>query len=468
MRELRQDWRDIFGSFRVAFDVWKLLLGFVGVVVTVLVLRALLLLPASVANWVIALIIATLLLVGLIIKFALSDTGFTVSKVVMLLVVAVALAGVVVLCALTDTAGAWGTCGGITIAVLAIWALFGGAITRVAAVEIATDDRIGLGEALSFARGKYGAYLGATVLPAVAVMFLALSCALFGLLLRVTFVNFLVTLLFFFLVPLAGFLMFLIGLGGMAGAPLMYPAVSSEGNDSFDAISRAYSYVFGRPWRYVWYNLCALVYGLACVFFVGFFVKHMLGWAFAAVNYGSNGFWNNSLVPRLESLMRPLNNFGVGLVETVQEGIVGWDVTGWLSGAFVKANSCIGLREFQADGLTLGWAAATSAVIIAIVLYVIVGLVIAYVISLFFSMQTTIYLLLRKAVDGAEMSEVYREEDEEDYLSVTPEAEEEAAEETGAETAAEETGAEEAEEEKPKKKRTTRKKKEEKQEDKSE
>ena len=35
-------------------------------------------------------------------------------------------------------------------------------------------------------------------------------------------------------------------------------------------------------------------------------------------------------------------------------------------------------------------------------------------------MQTTIYLLLRKGVDGAEMTEIYREEDEEDYLSVTP------------------------------------------------
>ena len=52
----------------------------------------------------------------------------------------------------------------------------------------------------------------------------------------------------------------------------------------------------------------------------------------------------------------------------------------------------------------------------------IVGLVAAYILSLYFSIQTTIYLLLRKSVDGAEMTEVYREEDEETFAAA-PEAE---------------------------------------------
>ena len=62
---------------------------------------------------------------------------------------------------------------------------------------------------------------------------------------------------------------------------------------------------------------------------------------------------------------------------------------------------------------SIGGIKATCAVLIAICLYVIIGLVVAYAISLFFSMQTTIYLLLRKSVDGAEMTLIYREEDEE-------------------------------------------------------
>jgi len=421
MRELRQDWRDIFGSFRVAFDVWKLLLGFLGVVVTYLVLWGLSCLPAVI----IAAIVGLVLVIGLVIKFALSDTGFTLSKVVMIGGVVVALTGAVLLCGLTETGQYWGRTGGLALAVLVIWAFFGGGIARIAAVEVAADDRIGLGEAASFACKKYGAYLGATVLPALAVLFLALCCTLFGLVFRIPGISFLVAVLFF-LVPLAGFLMFLIALGGVAGAPLMYPAVAAEGNDSFDAISRAYSYVFGRPWRYIFYNLAALVYGLACTFFVGFFVKQMLDWSLAAVSYGTGGGFEENIIPRLKTLLSPLNNLVLRAVEGLGSWIADWDVTGYLASAFDAASKHLGLQPFAADNLELGWNAATASVLIAIVVYIIIGLVVAYVISLFFSMQTTIYLLLRKRVDGAEMTEVYREEEEEDYLSVTPAAEPEA------------------------------------------
>jgi len=431
MRELRQDWRDIFGGFRVAFDVWKLLLGFLGVVVTFLVLWGLRSIPEQMADgtplagWVIAMIVAAILWVGLLVKFATSDTGFTVSKVVMLLVVGVVLAGAVLLCRFTETAGALGYIGGQAFAVLVIWAFFGGAITRIAVVEIATDDRIGLGEATGFAWKKYGAYLGATLLPVLAIIFLALCCALFGLVLRVMFVDLLVTLLFFVLVVLAGFLMFLIGLGGLAGAPLMYPAVSAEGNDSFDAISRAYSYVFGRPWRYIFYNFAAGVYGLACAFFVGFFVKYMLGWSLACVNYGSNGYFEEKILPRLQTFLSPLRDYAAARVQEVAQWLADWDVTGYVASAFALAQKRLGLgleEPLPVDDLALAWPTATASVLMAIGIYVVVGLVLAYIVSLFFSMETTIYLLLRKGVDGAEMTEVYREEEEEDYLSVTPEA----------------------------------------------
>ena len=471
MRELKQDWRDIFGSFRVAFDVWKLLLGFLGVVTTVLVLWGLTSIPENVAGWVLALIIAGILWLGLVIKFAMSDTGFTVSKIVMLAMVGVVLAGAVLLCVYTDQAKALGRWGGLWFVVLAIWAFFGGAA--------------------GFACKKYGSYLGATLLPALAIIFLALSCAFFGLLLRVPYVNFLVTLVFFVLVVLAGFLMTLVTLGGIAGAPLMYPAVSSEGNDSFDAISRAYSYVFGRPCRYLFYNGSALIYGLACAFFVAFFAKFMLVGALMCVNYGSGPtnrevaypedqrpphYFEDQILPRVQTLLIPLVGMAekessewkfetstpasasapaptpipavepvppavpaptpatspvvasegpslraVELVDEVGSWFTKWDVTSLVSGAYSKAKDQLGLEGFTRDTLDLGWTEATTAVLMVIGIYIVAGLVLAYVLSLFFSMQTTIYLLLRKNVDGAEMTEVYREEEEEDYLSVAPE-----------------------------------------------
>ena len=46
-------------------------------------------------------------------------------------------------------------------------------------------------------------------------------------------------------------------------------ALSAEGSDSFDALSRCYSYVLQKPWSYIWYAAVALVYGAIVVFFVG-------------------------------------------------------------------------------------------------------------------------------------------------------------------------------------------------------
>ena len=111
----------------------------------------------------------------------------------------------------------------------------------------------------------------------------------------------------------------------------------------------------------------------------------------------------------------------VELVDEVGSWFTKWDVTSLVSGAYSKAKDQLGLEGFTRDTLDLGWTEATTAVLMVIGIYIVAGRVLAYVLSLFFSMQTTIYLLLRKNVDGAEMTEVYREEEEEDYLSVAPE-----------------------------------------------
>src|SRR5204862_6458076 len=54
------------------------------------------------------------------------------------------------------------------------------------------------------------------------------------------------------------------------GWPLMSATISAEGTDSWEAVSRSYSYVYQAPWHYIWYSLVALAYGAVVVFFVGF------------------------------------------------------------------------------------------------------------------------------------------------------------------------------------------------------
>ena len=67
--------------------------------------------------------------------------------------------------------------------------------------------------------------------------------------------------------------MTLLLVGLVFGAPLMIPTICVEGTDSFDAISRSMSYVYARPWRYIWCKLVALVYGIPCAIDARFSVQ---------------------------------------------------------------------------------------------------------------------------------------------------------------------------------------------------
>src|SRR5439155_23323231 len=75
--------------------------------------------------------------------------------------------------------------------------------------------------------------------------------------------------IFWPLILIMGLVMALV-LVGLIGWPLMYATISAEGSDSFDALSRSYSYVFQAVWRYLWYCGVALIYGAILIFFVGF------------------------------------------------------------------------------------------------------------------------------------------------------------------------------------------------------
>ena len=75
--------------------------------------------------------------------------------------------------------------------------------------------------------------------------------------------------LLFPLLLLAGVVMAIL-LVGLVGWPMIHVTLSAEGSDSFDALSRSYSYVLQNPWNYIWYCAVAVVYGAVVVFFVGF------------------------------------------------------------------------------------------------------------------------------------------------------------------------------------------------------
>ncbi len=151
-----------------------------------------------------------------------------------------------------------------------VWGIVGGAIARVAALRLARGERLGISSAFRFAITRSVALVGAPLSPLIGIGFFAALCAIMGLLYRIPGpAGTTIAGVFTFLPLLAGLVMSLILVGMALGWPLMVATVSIEGEDAFDALSRAYSYVYQRPAQYALYAAIAWAAGWAGSFVVG-------------------------------------------------------------------------------------------------------------------------------------------------------------------------------------------------------
>jgi hypothetical protein len=416
MRELKQDWRDIFLAFRIARDPRKVLLGAAGVILSLVFVLVL--------TW--ALHGINVIREGstkeVIQENALRFLANPVSAVKN---------GVKVfhvpkkrenptthkeeVVHRTPKPRAYISIALLAIGLLLIWSYFGGAISRIAAVELARDERIELREARKFACHKYWAYLWAPIVPAIGVLLFGLANLLGGLIGCIPLFGEFFMGIFFPLALLAGFLIALIIIGGAAGGGLMMPAISAEGTDAFDGISRAYSYVYSRPWRFIWYSLVALGYGLLCAIFVYCFTWLTVQAALATGGIGLKAIYGGF---KFEAIRHFYSTWSFYRPEDPREQIHWWTQVG----AFL-----VGVWAHLLWALFLGFA-----------------------FSMIATCRTIIYFLMRKAVDGTEMTEVFMEEQEEAVEGAEASAEDKAEAEVPA-TEGEEAG----------KKRPSRRKKEE-------
>src|SRR5262249_31884442 len=150
------------------------------------------------------------------------------------------------------------------------WAGFGGAITRIAAVQVARQEKLTLSEALRFTTKRWLSFVTAPLFPLLFVLFLLIFMVIFGWFHAIPwFGDIFVDGLFWWLMLIFGLLM-AVALIRLIGWPLMSSTVSTEGTDSWEAVSRSYSYVFQAPWSYLGYWLLALAYGAVLILFVGF------------------------------------------------------------------------------------------------------------------------------------------------------------------------------------------------------
>lgn len=259
---------------------------------------------------------------------------------------------------------------------LAVWGLIAGAITRIAALALARESRVGLVEALRFGGVKWPQYFLAALLPLLGVVVLGFIVgAIFGLVIRMDFGVFVMSF-FWPLLLLASLVMAIMLLGLLFGWALMWPTISVEGTDSFDALSRSYSYTFQRPLHYLFYVVVAGIIGLLAAYVVAYFVAATAELAFWSASWGA----------------------GAARVEVIRAGL-----------------ARLALPPEADATANMSWSLKTGLEVLSFWLSCIALLGVAYLYSYFWTAATAIYYLLRHSVDGTEPDEVAVDHDEETF-----------------------------------------------------
>lgn len=270
---------------------------------------------------------------------------------------------------------------------LAVWSLFGGMIARMAALELATEETVSVGESFHHARGKYLDYLGGPLFPLLGVALLALPMILGGLFLR-SHASTLIASLVWFCFLLDGLVMAILLVGLLFGWPLMWATVAVEGGDTFESLSRAYGYVFQRPLRYIAYTAAALLAGGISWLIVLQFASLLVYFGFWGASWGGgNDSVRDLLATTPPMVQRFAERFGPFLSSDPQREVVPMTGAGY-AGAMV---------------ITF-W--------VAFVQLAVVG----YGFSYFWTAATAVYFVLRYDIDGAELDEVQRDDDDERTL----------------------------------------------------
>jgi len=266
---------------------------------------------------------------------------------------------------------------------LLVWAVFGGAIARIAAVHAARDEKISVRQALRFSSNKVLSFVFAPVIPLGIVLFIGLLLAAGGLLFYIPWVGPILAGALLVLALIGGVLITLVLIGTLGGLNLMYPTVAAEGSDSFDAISRSFSYVYARPWRMLFYTAVAVAYGAITYLFVKLFIYLVL-----AVTHYFVGWWLVAAPGRWYPEMWPAPSF-----ESLPYSV---NFTG------------LKFTEKAAAFLICFWN------------YLLIGLLGAFAISFYFSANSIIYFLMRREVDATELDDVHLEESDDDLSEPAP------------------------------------------------
>ncbi|HYD00705.1 MAG TPA: hypothetical protein VEB22_05710, partial [Phycisphaerales bacterium] len=239
--------------------------------------------------------------------------------------------------------------------VLLVWCVVGGAVCRSCACEVSLRAALPWRQAIGFGVRKAPALFAALAGPLVLVWLACLALRVLGLVFFTTKVMGALGALLF-IAPLLLCIVIAVALFAyMLAHPLLIPAVACEGTDSFDAVQRCYAYVLSRPGRLVGYIIISVLAVLPAVFIVSSVV--MTAAMLALWMLGSPA---HAEVPTIHAPFSPgSGHFGFAV------------------------------------NMTTLWVVVVAAVAAA------------YFISLYFCAATTLYLVVRRLVDGQDIAELW-------------------------------------------------------------
>ncbi len=246
---------------------------------------------------------------------------------------------------------------------LAVWGFCGGAITRLAAVRLAQDRRLGFLQACRHAIAKWLSYFSGPLFPLGGIALLLLPALVAGWISRLD-PGFAVVGALWIFGLIVGLICAVLLLAAIFGWPLMSAAVSTESSDAFDSFSRAFSYVTQRPFHLAFYVLVAGLLGAAA-------------WLFVAV----------------------LGELTIYLVA--------WGVS-WGSGPQRASEIFAAIAASPSSSTAGGQMVAAWSTLVRM-------LVLAYGHSFLWTAASGIYLLLRRNTDGTPLDEVYLDSAEDPY-----------------------------------------------------
>jgi len=270
-------------------------------------------------------------------------------------------------------------------------------------LRLTRNETIGIDDAFDFAFDHWLASFGGVSIPLAAALALCIPASIFGLLMTFDFGAAIVSLVWP-LVLAIGTAMALLLLGLTYAWPLIVSSAACEGQNSFDAMTRAFAYVFQRPLHCLGYAVVAMLFGGFCWLIAANLCSSVIDLSYWASSWGANlGSGENAA--RIEVLQ--------GVATDVE------------------------------TSATLGFAQDTMAFWNGMIRTIAAS----FLYGLFWCMASAVYLLLRKDVDDTEMDEIYIVDERRTYELPPLKSDESGVPQVQTPTPAEETeaGADEAE-----------------------